>query len=148
MDGHEVDQPQTPPSYLSIKDKEGCPIKDPGKLFHHMHWHFSSTVASGHVDWDFIQHLPARDEWGFADISLAEILEALRSTSNASAPGNDHIMWRHLKLVIADEEAVEVVALLFNSIVNEGTWPSQFKDVNSAIIPKPKKPAYNTPKAF
>lgn len=69
---------------------------------------------------------------------MAEVLEALRSASNASAPGNDHIMWRHLKLVIADEETIEAVAHLFNYIIDEGTWPSQFKDANSAIIPMSK----------
>ena len=113
-----------------------------------MHWHFNSSAASGMINWHFIHGLPAEVEWQSPAISSAKILEALNSTSNSSAPGNDHVTWRHLKLVIKDETALQALALLFNKIIDEGVWPHQLKDAVSCIIPKPKKPAYDIPKAF
>jgi hypothetical protein len=50
-----------PPSYPSIKDANNQQIKDPQKLFGHMHRHFSSMAASGCIDWDFIRKLPSHD---------------------------------------------------------------------------------------
>ena len=113
-----------------------------------MHRHFNSSVASGTNNWHFIHGLPAEAEWPSPAVSSAEILEALNTTSNSSAPGNDHITWRHLKLVVKDETALQALTLLFNKIIDEGIWPHQLKDAVSCIIPKPKKPAYDVPKAF
>ena len=63
-------------------------------------------------------------------------------------PGSDHITWRHLKLVVKDETVLQALAILFNRIIDEGIWPHQLKDAISCIIPKPKKLAYDVPKAF
>jgi hypothetical protein len=140
--------PRAPPAFPSISDSAGDPIKDPEKLFAHMHRHFSSTTASGTVDWPLLNALPQQDTCPCPPISMAEIIEALGKTSNTSAPGNNHITWRHLKLIINDDKPLKAVAHLFNLVLKEGVWPSQFKDAKSTIIPKPKKPAYDVPKAF
>jgi hypothetical protein len=140
--------PRAPPAFPSISDSAGDPIKDPEKLFAHMHRHFSSTAASGTVDWSLLNTLPQHNTRPCLPISMAEILEALGKMSNASAPGNDHVTWRHFKLIINDDEPLKAVTHLFNLVLKEGIWPSQFKDAKSAIIPKPKKPAYDIPKAF
>ena len=140
--------PQRPPAFPSIRDRADEPIKDPETLFQHMHWHFNSSTASGMINWCFIHGLPAEVERQSPAISSAEILEALNSTSNSSAPGNDHVTWHHLKLVVKDETALQALALLFNKIIDEGVWPHQLKDAVSCIIPKPKKLAYDIPKAF
>ena len=140
--------PWRPPAFPSIRDRNDDPIKDPEALLQHMHRHFNSSVASRTVNWRFIHSLPAEEERPSPPISAAEILEALSSTSNSSAPGSDHITWRHLKLVIKDEKALHALATLFNRVINEGVWLHQLKDAVSCIIPKPKKPAYDVPKAF
>lgn len=113
-----------------------------------MHQYFSSSTASGRIDWGFICSLPEEEEHSSPDISTTEILEALWSTSNLSAPGSDHITWRHLKLVVKDDCTLTTLAILFNHIIDKGTWLHQLKDANSCIIPKPKKLVYNVPNAF
>ena len=140
--------PRRPLAFPSIRDWNDDPIKDPEALLQHMHQHFNSSAASGTVNWCFIHSLPAEEERPSPAISAAEILEALHSTSNSSAPGSDHITWCHLKLVIKDEKALHALATLFNRVIDEGVWPHQLKDTVSCIIPKPKKPAYDVPKAF
>ena len=50
--------------------------------------------------------------------------------------------------IVKDERALQAFTILFNKIIDEGIWLNQLKDAISCIIPKPKKPAYNVPKAF
>ena len=140
--------PQQPPAFPSIRDQNDDPIKDPKALLQHMHQHFNSSVASGTINWHFIHNLPTEAERSSLAVSSAEVLEALNSTSNSSAPGSDHITWRHLKLVVKDKKALHALATLFNRVIDEGIWPHQLKDTISCIIPKPKKPTYNVLKAF
>jgi len=72
----------------------------------------------------------------------------LKACSNVSAPGPDHITWWHLKLILADNTyAVEILSLA-NACLLLHHWPRHFKELVSVIIPKPGKPAYNTPKVF
>ena len=75
-------------------------------------------------------------------------MESLALTSNTSAPGGDHLMWRHLKLIFDDLPELTTLANIFNSVLDSGVWPTQLKTVDSIIIPKPKKDRYNLPKAF
>ena len=100
------------------------------------------------INWHFIRNLPAEDKHLSPAISCTKILEALDSTSNSSTPGGDHITWRHLKLVVKDKRALQALTELFNRVVDEGVWPHQLKSSISCIIPKPKKPVYDVPKAF
>ena len=140
--------PRKAPSYSAIKDPTGSLIKDPAALFQHMHNHFNSTAASGDIDWTFINSLPASDERVFPPVSIAEVAENLKLTSNLSAPGEDHLTWRHLKLILDPPGPQADLASLFNRILDESLWPTQLKVANSVIIPKPKKDRYDVPKAF
>jgi hypothetical protein len=53
-----------------------------------------------------------------------------------------------MKMVVDNEASLQVVTWLFNGILDSSMWPTQLKDANLVIIPKPKKPAYDVPKAF
>ena len=141
-------RPRCPPSFTTIHDPLGNNITDPDRLFNHMHKHFNSTAASGKINWDIINKLPNLPEQSCPPISVAEIMENLALTSNTSAPGGDHLTWRHLKLIFDDLPELTALANIFNVILDSGAWPSQLKEVDSIIIPKPKKERYNLPKAF
>jgi len=80
--------------------------------------------------------------------SVLEMMEALKACSNASAPGPDHITWRHLKSILADNTCATGMFSLANSCITLHHWPRHFKESVSVIILKPGKPAYDTPKAF
>ena len=68
--------------------------------------------------------------------------------SNVFAPGPDHITWHYLKSILADNIYVSGIISLANSCITLRHWPRHFKESISVIIPKPSKPAYNTPKVF
>ena len=113
-----------------------------------MHSHFSTSPAESDISWDVINAIPAHEVRSFPPISQKEIWDALRPTSNSSAPGPDHITWRHIKLAISFPDTDSALAALFNKVCFTGVWPSHFKDSISIIIPKPNKPDYSIPKAY
>jgi len=74
--------------------------------------------------------------------------EALKACSNVSALGPDHITWRYLKSILADNICASGILSLTKSCITLRYWPQHFKESVSVIILKPGKPAYDTPKAF
>ncbi|KAF8678491.1 hypothetical protein AX14_004719 [Amanita brunnescens Koide BX004] len=140
-------KPRPPPKYSTIL-RDGQPINDVETLFDTMHSHFSTSAAAEHISWDAVNSIPQLEVRAFPLISQKEIWDALRPTSNSSAPGPDHVTWRHLKLAISFPETDVALARLFNEVCLTGTWPTHFKDSISVIIPKPNKPDYTIPKAY
>ncbi|PPR05633.1 hypothetical protein CVT26_009312 [Gymnopilus dilepis] len=94
---------------------------------------------------DDLEDTPVRDWVEFAG---SELDDALRACSNNSAPGPDHITWKHLKVLNKDHDVHHVFLSLANACLRVGCWPSTFKESLSVIIPKPGKPSYAVPKAY
>ncbi|KAF8673940.1 hypothetical protein AX14_005289 [Amanita brunnescens Koide BX004] len=140
-------KPCPPPKYSTIR-RDGQPIEDVDTLFETMHTHFSTSPAANDISWEAINNIPEHMTRSFLPISKKEIWDALRPTTNSSAPGPDHVTWRHLKLALSIPETDDALATLFNLVCFTGTWPSHFKDSVSVIIPKPNKPDYSIPKAY
>ncbi|KAF8657549.1 hypothetical protein AX14_007865 [Amanita brunnescens Koide BX004] len=140
-------KPRPPPKFSTIL-RDGQPIPDVETLFDTMHAHFSTSAAAEHVSWKAIDEIPQHPERNFPLISLKELWDALRPTTNSSAPGPDHVTWRHLKLALSIPDTDAALVRLFNNVCREGTWPLHFKDSHSVIIPKPNKPDYTIPKAY
>ena len=140
-------KPRPPPKFSTIM-KDGTPIPDVNTLFNTMHTHFSTSPAADHISWNAINDIPEHEPRSFPIISQKEIWDALSPTTNSSAPGPDHVTWRHVKLALCLPEMDVALARLFNNICLSGTWPTHFKDSISIIIPKPNKPDYTIPKAY
>ncbi|KAF8693924.1 hypothetical protein AX14_002235 [Amanita brunnescens Koide BX004] len=140
-------KPRPPPKYSTIL-RNGEPIDGVEMLFDTMHTHFSTSPATEHVSWEALENVPQLEVRSFPAISQKEIWDALRPTVNSSAPGPDHVTWRHLKLALSFPDTDLALATLFNKICFTGTWPQHFKESVSVIIPKPNKPDYTIPKAY
>ncbi|KAF8730031.1 hypothetical protein AX14_005795 [Amanita brunnescens Koide BX004] len=140
-------KPRPPPKYSTIL-RDGNPIDDVKTLFETMHSHFSTSPAAEHISWDAINDIPQLEVRSFPAISQKEVWDALRPTTNSSAPGPDHVTWRHLKLALSIPETDKAVVALFNKVCFTGAWPLHFKESVSVIIPKLNKPDYTIPKAY
>ena len=140
-------KPRPPPKYSTIR-REGQPIGDVESLFDTMHSHFSTSPAAEHISWEAINNIPQLSVRSFPPISQKEIWDALRPTTNSSAPGPDHVTWRHLKLALTLPETDVSLMALYNKVCFTGSWPTHFKESMSVIIPKPNKPDYTIPKAY
>ncbi|KAF8674803.1 hypothetical protein AX14_005230 [Amanita brunnescens Koide BX004] len=140
-------KPRPPPKFSTIL-KDGQSIPDVETLFNTMHSHFSTSAAESHISWTAINNIPQRPERSFPLISLKELWDALRPTTNSSAPGPDHVTWRHVKLALSFPETDASLVKLFNNVCRTGVWPTHFKDSLSVIIPKPNKSDYTIPKSY
>ncbi|KAF8671903.1 hypothetical protein AX14_005635 [Amanita brunnescens Koide BX004] len=139
-------KPRPPPKYSTILNN-GQPIPDMPTLFNTMHSHFSSALDNS-VDDAFIDSLPQIPTRDWPAISVSEINDMLRLTSNCSVPGPDNVSWHHLKAIFDIEHVSASICLMFNNICDTGVWPRWFKESTSIIIPKPKKTDYMLPKAY
>ena len=74
--------------------------------------------------------------------------EALKACSNISAPNPDYITWQYFKHILSNNSCAVGILSLANTCLSLHHWPRYSKELVSIIIPKPGKPAYDTPKAF
>ena len=74
--------------------------------------------------------------------------DVLKACFNVFAPGPDHITWWYFKVILANNIYAVGILSLANVCLLLRHWPRHFKESVSVIIPKPGKPAYDTPKAF
>ena len=127
---------------------QGSPCLTKESAWNALHSSFNS--ASGRpVELDaFSTSMPPRDKRPWRPFSLAELKEALAPCSGRSAPGPDHLTWWHLKVLVANETVSHVFLWVANACLSAGIWPEEFKASRTVVIPKPGKPAYDTPKAF
>lgn len=140
-------KPRPPPKYSTITNN-GAPIPDMLVLFDTMHSHFSSTTNRPPPSPSFFDSVPQEPAHSWLPISQQEIVDMLKLTSNASAPGPDEITWFHIKQIYSMEGVPDALIYLFNNICDSGVWPSWFKASTSVIIPKPKKTDYSVPKLY
>jgi hypothetical protein len=93
--------PRKTPPVESIS-YQGAPCTTPDLLWNALHSTFNSAQDRP------IDLTVLGDKWESPTIrawipySAAKMLDALLGTSNRSAPGPDHISWRHLKRILRD----------------------------------------------
>ena len=93
-------KPRPPPKYSTIR-RDGQAIEDVATLFDTMHSHFSTSPTESNISWEAVNAIPEHEVRSFPLISQKEIWDALRPTSNSSAPGPDHVTWCHIKLAMS-----------------------------------------------
>ncbi|KAF8627241.1 hypothetical protein AX15_004460 [Amanita polypyramis BW_CC] len=98
----------------------------------------SGSTRTTNINWAMINDLPSHKECPWYSISQFELQEAIKSTTNSSAPGYLQIPWQHIKILLKDTEFLFAITTFFNDILQEGVWPVEFKIVNTVVIPKPK----------
>jgi hypothetical protein len=127
---------------------QGVPCTSPDQLWNMLHSTFNSALDRP-IDLSVLG-----DKWESPSIrawilySAAEMSDALTGTSNRSVPGLDHITWRHLKCIVHNGYTSHLFLWLANACLPSGHWPTEFKASSMVVIPKPGKPAYDTPKLF
>jgi len=107
-----------------------------------------NAAANRSVDFSVLDEVPSQATHSWVPFSLLEMQEALKACSNVSAPGPDHITWRYLKVILANNTCAAGILSLANACLSLHHWPRHFKELVPVIIPKPGKPAYDTPKTF
>jgi len=132
---------------ISTITYEGQPCNTLPSLWNTLH-NLYNSAANRPVNTDILNHAPQSSTIEWPPFSKQEFRDAIAKCSSSSTPGPDHVSWRHLKPVIADDICLERVVDIANACIKYETWPHQFKASISVVIPKPNKDSYNTPKSF
>jgi len=126
---------------------QGQPCNDLPDLWRALH-QFYNAAANCSVDLSVLDEVPSQATRSWVPFSLLEMQNTLKACSNVSAPGPDHITWWYLKHILSNNTCAVGILFLANTCLLLHHWPRHFKESASVIIPKPGKPAYDTPKAF
>ena len=115
----------TLPKVLQIMDN-GQVLNDLDQMFSKMHNHFAQSAATP-AESDFVNVLPQHSICLWPPFSELELMDALGTCSNASAPSPSHFSWELLKLFLKDDHFRSFFLHLANDIVASETWPDSFK---------------------
>jgi len=126
---------------------QGLPCNTLPDLWYAFHSSYNAA-ANRSVQLSILDDVPCLVPRPWVSFSILEMSEALKACSNVSALGPDHITWRYLKSILANNICASGILSLAKSCITLRYWPRHFKESVSIIIPKPGKPAYDTPKAF
>ena len=87
--------------------------------------------------------LPARE---FSPFTASEVLAALSSTSNTSAPGVSGSSYRIIKWAFSAH--AELFVTFLNGCVRLGLHPTSFKTAIIAVVPKPRRADMSNPRSY
>jgi len=58
------------------------------------------------------------------------------------------LTWSHLKIILKDDECLNIIIHITNAYIDLGYWPLHFKKSTMVVIPKLNKKSYDFPKSF
>jgi hypothetical protein len=130
-------QPRPPLKYIQLTDQQGAPIRDTTEVFETFHNHFNATPAQTSTTRPRQQE--AREARLWHDFTTQDIRDALRTTSNSSAPGPDGIGWSVLKHLALTERGMEGILKMVRHIIHTGNWPQNLKESTTVVYTQAKK---------
>ena len=134
------------PATEAIKH-DGCPCLTPDSLWNSLHSSFNMALHH-QVDLSILNKVERKPSQRWSPFSRTEFKSAISKCNNSSAPGPDKLTWRHLKLIIKNDECLSNIINIADSCINLGHWPKYFKISTTIVIPKPNKSSYDHLKAF
>jgi len=116
-------------------------------LWNALHRSFNSA-QSCQVNISLLKEIPFKEALTWAFFSRKELLQAIKKYNNSSSPGPDKLSWRHIKMILKNENCIFKLINITNACIDLGYWPNHFKMSTTVIIPKLNKSSYDTPKSF
>jgi len=111
-------------------------------LWHALH-NFYNSAENRPVNTRFLNKILQVGLIDWPNFSKQAFKDAIAKCSLSSAPGPDHISWKHLKTLFSNDLCLEKIVNVANACINLEYWPSHFKAANTGIIPKPNKESYS-----
>jgi len=126
---------------------EGRPCIKLEDLWITLHNSFNSAQTQ-EIDIHVLDDIPNKSVKEWNSFSKQELINAIEKCNNLSVPGPNKLTWRHIKIIIRDEDCLSKLIDIANACIDLGYWPSHFKLSTTIIIPKPNKTVYNSPKLY
>jgi len=116
-------------------------------LWNALHSTFN-TALYRQVDVEILDKIVDKPIFPWPLFSREEFRIAIANCNNASASSPDKLSWSHLKIILKDDECLDIIIHIANVCIELGYWLSHFKRSTTVIIPKPNKKSYDSPKSF
>jgi len=100
------------------------------------------------VDIDILDEITNKPTSPWPSFSKEEFRLTLSSCNNSSVPSPDKLTWGHLKIILKDDECLNIIIHIANTCIKLGYWPLHFKRSTMIVIPKLNKKSYDSPKSF
>jgi len=100
------------------------------------------------VDVEVLDEIADKLTSPWPSFSKEEFRLTITSCNNASAPSPDKLLWSYLKIILKDDECLNIIIYIANTCIELGYWPSHFKRSTTVVIPKPNKKLYDSLKSF
>ena len=107
-----------------------------------------NMASNCYMNVDILDEMADKPTMSWPVFSKEEFRFAISSCNNSSASGPDKLLWSHLKIILKDDECLDIIIHITNTCINLGYWPSHFKKSTIVVIPKPNKKSYDSPKSF
>ena len=107
-----------------------------------------NTALHRQVDIDILNEIADKPTSPWPSFSKEEFRLILSSCNNSFAPGPDKLTWSYLKIILKDNECLNIIIHITNTCIELGYWPSHFKRSTMIVIPKLNKKSYDSPKSF
>ena len=134
------------PAIKSINhDNWPCTTLD--SLWNVLHSSFN-TALNWYVDLNILNEIEYKPSQQWSSFSRAEFKSVISKCNDFSAPGPDKLSWRHLKVIVKNDDCLTNIINIADSCINLGYWPNYFKMSSTIVIPKPNKTSYDQPKVF
>ena len=125
----------------------GRPCLTPENLWNLLHSSFN-TALHQQVDFNILDEIDYKPTQKWNPFSKFEFKSAISKCNDSSAPGPAKLSWRHLKLIIKNDDCLSRIINIANTCIDLGYWPKYFKRSTTIVISKPNKSSYDHPKAF
>lgn len=140
-------KPRSLPTFIMMKKLDGSPMTNKTEFWQELDALFQNADTRP-VDPSYKHSLPTHAPREWHRFLPEELTHAIEKLTPHSAPGIDHITWRHIKKLLNDPANTRKLADLFSACVFLGVWPNEFKISQTVTIPKPKKTDYSTIKSY
>jgi len=107
-----------------------------------------NTAQNRQTNIEILNNIVHKPTTQWAPFSKEELKQVIAKCNDSLAPGSDKLLWRHLKIIIKQDECLTNIINIANACINLGHWLDYFKRSSTIIIPKPNKPSYNHAKMF
>ena len=107
-----------------------------------------NTAQNRQTNIEILNNIVHKPMAQWALFSKEELKQVVAKCNDSLAPGPDKLPWRHLKIIIKQDECLTNIINIANACINLRHWLDYFKCSSMIIIPKPNKLSYNHAKMF
>ena len=107
-----------------------------------------NTALHHQIDIDILDEIADKPTSHWPAFSKEESRLAISSCNNSSTSGPNKLIQSYLKIILKDNECLNIIIYITNACIELGYWPSYFKKSTTVVISKSNMKLYDSLKLF